>query len=201
MGKRDKRIDNYIMKSADFAVPILNHLRELVHAACPDVEETMKWSFPHFDYKGVMCSMASFKYHCAFSFWKASLMKDQSLMANAKSESAMGHLGKITDLKDLPSDKKMIGYIKEAMKLNEAGVKVDKPKMIKKEIPVPAYFAKALSKNKKAKKVFDDFSPSHRREYLEWITEAKTEATREKRMATTLEWLEEGKALNWKYQK
>jgi uncharacterized protein YdeI (YjbR/CyaY-like superfamily) len=200
MGKRDKRIDNYIMKSADFAVPILNHLRELIHAACPEVEETMKWSFPHFDYKGVMCSMASFKQHCAFGFWKASLMKDKTLVENAKSETAMGHLGRITSLKDLPSDRKMMTYIKEAMKLNEAGVKVEKPRMVKKEISVPDYFAKALSKNKKAGKVFNDFSPSHRREYLEWITEAKTEATREKRMTTTLEWLEEGKARNWKYQ-
>lgn len=199
MGKRDKRVDNYILKSADFAVPILNHIRELVHAACPDVEETMKWSFPHFDYKGIMCSMASFKQHCAFGFWKASLMKDKSLMVNAKSETSMGHLGRITSLEDLPSDKKMTAYIKEAMKLNEAGAKVEKVKLVKKEIPVPDYFSKALSKNKKAKKVFDDFSPSHRREYLEWITEAKTEATREKRMATTLEWLAEGKARNWKY--
>jgi uncharacterized protein YdeI (YjbR/CyaY-like superfamily) len=200
MGKRDKRVDNYILKSADFAIPILNHIRELVHGACPEVEETMKWSFPHFDYKGVMCSMASFKQHCAFGFWKASLMKDKTLLDNARSETAMGHLGKITSLKDLPSDKKMIAYVKEAMKLNEAGVKVDKVKMAKKDIPVPDYFAKALVKNKKAKKVFDEFSPSHRREYLEWITEAKTEVTREKRMATTLGWLEEGKSRNWKYQ-
>jgi uncharacterized protein YdeI (YjbR/CyaY-like superfamily) len=201
MGKRDKRVDNYILKSADFAIPILSHLRELIHAACPEVEETMKWSFPHFDYKGVMCSMASFKQHCAFSFWKASLMKDKTLLANAKSETAMGHLGKIASLKDLPSDKKMIAYIKEAMNLNEVGVKVVKPKMVKKEIPVPDFFANALTKNKKAKKVFDDFSPSHRREYLEWITEAKTESTREKRMVTTLEWLADGKARNWKYQR
>jgi uncharacterized protein YdeI (YjbR/CyaY-like superfamily) len=200
MGKRDKRIDTYILKSADFAIPILNHLRELIHVACPEVEETMKWSFPHFDYKGTMCSMASFKQHCAFGFWKASLMKDKTLVANAKSETAMGHLGRITSMKDLPSDKKMIAYIKEAMKLNEAGVKVEKVKIAKKEIPIPDYFAKALAQNKKAKKVFDDFSPSHRREYLEWITEAKTEATREKRVGTTLEWLEAGKARNWKYQ-
>ena len=113
MGKRDKRIDTYILKSADFAVPILNHLRELVHVACPEVEETMKWSFPHFDYKGeMMCSMASFKQHCAFGFWKASLMKDKSLMENAKGETAMGPLGRLTSLKDLPSDKKLIAYIK-----------------------------------------------------------------------------------------
>lgn len=199
MGKRDTRIDNYILKSADFAIPILNHLRELVHAACPQVEETMKWSFPHFDYKGIMCSMASFKYHCAFGFWKASLMKDKTLDQNAKSQTAMGHLGKITSLKDLPSDRKMISYVKEAMKLNEAG-KLEKVKMVKKEIPIPAYFIRALSKNKKAKKAFDEFSPSHRREYLEWITEAKTEATRDKRTATTLQWLEEGKSRNWKYK-
>ena len=199
MGKRDKRVDTYILKSADFAIPILNHLRELVHSACPDVEETLKWSFPHFNYKGIMCSMASFKQHCAFGFWKAALMKDKSLVANAKSEVAMGHLGKITSLKDLPNDKKMISYIKEAMKLNDMGVKVEKMKTVRKETPVPAYFAKALTRNKKAKKVFDEFSASHRREYLEWITEAKTETTRDKRVATTLAWLEEGKSRNWKY--
>ena len=200
MGNRDKRVDAYVMKSADFAVPILNHLRELVHTGCPEVEETMKWSFPHFDYKGVMCSLASFKHHCAFGFWKASLMKDKSLMENAKSQTSMGHLGKITSIKDLPSDKKMIAYIKEAMKLNELGAKVKKPKMARKEIPAPAYFLAGLNKNKKAKTEYEALSPSHKREYLEWIVEAKREETRTKRVHTTIKWLAEGKARNWKYK-
>ncbi len=202
MGKKEKVIDAYITKSADFAKPVMKHIRELVHKTCPDVEEKMKWSFPHFDYKGeMMCSMAAFKQHAVFGFWKAPLMKDPVLVENARSEVAMGHLGRITSLKDLPSNKKMIAWIKEAMKLNEQGIKVAKPKSTeKKEMVVPDYFAKALSKNKKAKQVFDNFAYSHRKEYLQWITEAKTEETRNKRMATALEWMSEGKGRNWKYE-
>src|SRR4051794_29744902 len=122
--KRIKEIDVYIAKSADFAKPILNHLRKLVHDTCPDVEEKVKWGMPFFDYKNApMCNMAAFKQHAAFGFWKASLMKDKSLKETAESEAAMGHLGKITSLKDLPSDKKIIVWIKEAMKLNDDGIK------------------------------------------------------------------------------
>lgn len=201
MGKRDKRIDTYILKSADFAIPILNHLRELVHVACPDVEETVKWGFPHFDYKGVMCSMASFKQHCVFGFWKAALMKDKKLMANAKSETSMGHLGRIESLNDLPSDSVMIRYIKEAAKLNEAGIKMEKKTPVKKALVIPTYFTKALKTNKKAQTTFKTFSYSNQKDYVEWITEAKTDATREKRMAIALEWMAEGKVRNWKYMK
>lgn len=204
MGKREKAMDAYIAKSADFAKPILNHLRELVHKVCPDVEEKMKWSMPHFDYKGeMMCGMAAFKQHASFGFWKAALMKDPVLIESAKTEVAMGHLGKITSLKDLPSDKKLAAWIKEAMALNDKGIKVpSKAKSAeKKELVVPDYFMKALAKNKKAQKVWDAFAYSHKKEYLQWITEAKTEATRESRMATTLEWVAEGKGRNWKYEK
>ena len=199
MGKRDKRVDAYMVKAEDFAIPILSHLRECVHHACPSVEETIKWGCPHFDYKGILCSMASFKKHCDFGFWKASLMQDQSLMENSKSETSMGHLGKITSLKDLPSDKKLMGYIKEAIKLNEDGTKVVKPRQFKKQIATPDYFSKALSKNKKAKVIFENFSPFQQREYVAWLTEAKTDVTRMKRLATTIDWLEEGKVRNWKY--
>ncbi len=203
MGKKDKRIDNYILKSADFAIPILNHLRELVHFACPEVEEAIKWSFPHFGYKGeMMCSMASFKQHCAFGFWKASLMKDKKLMANAKGETSMGHLGRITSLNDLPSDTTMVRYIKEAMKLNELGVKVEKKKPLPaKELIVPHYFLKELRRNKAALNTFEAFSPSNKKEYVMWITEAKSEETRAKRIEQALEWMEEGKPRNWKYMK
>lgn len=205
MGKKEKAIDAYIAKSADFAKPVMKHIRELVHKACPDVEEKMKWSFPHFDYKGeMMCSMAAFKQHMAFGFWKAALMKDPVLVANAKTEAAMGHLGRITSLKDLPSDKKMTAWIKEAMKLNDQGIKVSKPKPSekeKKELVIPDYFTKALGKNKKAKQVFDNFAYSHKKEYMQWITEAKTEETRNKRMATAMEWIAEGKGRNWKYER
>lgn len=203
MAAKEKAIDTYIAKSADFAKPILNHIRELVHKACPAVEEKMKWSFPHFDYKGeMMCSMAAFKQHAVFGFWKAALMKDPVLIENARSETAMGHLGKLTSLKDLPSDKKMTAWIKEAMQLTDKGIKL--PSKLKstekKELVVPDYFTKALIKNKAAKKIFDNFAYSHKKEYLMWITEAKTEETRNKRMATALEMLAEGKSKNWKYQ-
>ncbi len=200
MAKKDPHVDAYIAKSADFAKPILIHIRTLVHKACPDVEETMKWSFPHFDYKGMMCSMAGFKQHCTFGFWKASLMSDAKTFTQI-GNTAMGHLGQLKSLRDLPSDKVMIAHIKEAAKLNDEGVKLpSKPKSTeKKPLTVPSELTAALKKNKKAKETFDNFSPSHRREYAEWISEAKTEETREKRLATAIEWLVEGKNRNWKY--
>jgi uncharacterized protein YdeI (YjbR/CyaY-like superfamily) len=202
MPKPDKRIDSYISKAEPFAHPILKHLRSLVHEVCPDVVETVKWSFPHFDYKGVMCSMASFKQHAVFGFWKASLMRDKALMLNAVGETAMGHLGKITSLKDLPSDKVMKAYIKEAMELNEAGAKVERTKPMKgRNVTVPPYFKKAIARNKAASKTFEAFSPSNKKEYVEWITDAKTVETREKRMKTAVEWMAEGKIRNWKYVK
>lgn len=202
MAKRIKAIDAYISKSAAFAQPILNHIRALVHEACPDVEEKIKWRFPHFDYKKeMMCSMAAFKQHAVMGFWKASLMKDKALLEMARSEEAMGHLGKITALKDLPSNKKITAYIKEAMKLTDHGIKLPaKPKPASQtEIVIPDYFKKALAKNKKALPHFEAFSYSEKKEYVAWITEAKTAETRTKRMATALEWIGEGKGRNWKY--
>jgi uncharacterized protein YdeI (YjbR/CyaY-like superfamily) len=204
MGEKNKAIDDYINKSADFAKPILAHIRELVHNTCPDVEEKMKWSFPHFDYKGeMMCSMAAFKQHATFGFWKAPLMKDPVLAATAKSEVAMGHLGRLASLKDLPPDKKLVAWIKEAMALNDKGIKVAaKPKTVETtELKVPDYFTKALAKNKKAEQSFESFSYSQKKEYIVWITEAKSEDTRNKRMETALEWIAEGKIRNWKYLK
>jgi uncharacterized protein YdeI (YjbR/CyaY-like superfamily) len=201
MGKRDPRVDSYIEKAADFAKPILVHIRNLVHEVCPEVEETMKWSFPCFDYKGTFCSMASFKQHCSFGFWKATLMKDAELLKENQGE-GMGHLGRITSMKDLPSDKQLKAYIKEAKKLNDDGVKLPpKKKTTSTDIVVPAFFTKELKKNPAAHTAFQNFSPSHRKEYVQWVTEAKTEETRNKRMATTLEWLTEGKSRNWKYER
>jgi uncharacterized protein YdeI (YjbR/CyaY-like superfamily) len=193
----------YIAKAAPFAQPILKHFRELVHKVCPEVEETMKWSFPHYDYKGsMMCSMAAFKQHCAINFWKAPLMKNgKELVEKAKTEEAMGHLGKITSLKDLPKDAVLSKYIKEAMRLNDEGIKMSpKPKLsVTKEITTPDYFFSAIRKNKKALKVWEEFSPGKRKEYIQWITEAKTEDTRNSRMETAVEWISEGKIRNWKY--
>ena len=200
MGKRDVRVDDYIAKSAPFAKPILRELRETVHSACPEVEETMKWSFPHFMYEGMLCAMASFKEHCAFGFWKGALIVGDNA---SKTQNAMGHFGKITKLSDLPSKKVLTGYIKEAMRLNEEGIKSPtranrKPKP---EAKVPPDLAAALKKNRTAATVFKEFSPSHRRDYVEWITEAKSEDTRRRRLDTTLEWLAEGKSRNWKYER
>ena len=191
MGNKDKRVDEYISKSEEFAKPILIHLRNLVHAACPGIQETIKWSFPHFDYKGMLCSMASFKQHCAFGFWKTALMKDAKEMIG-KNEYAMGHLGKIMSMKDLPPDKKINAWIKEAVKLNDDNVKLPERKKTasKKEIDIPDSLQKALNKNKTAAATFSNFNPSHKYEYLEWITEAKTEETRNKRITTTLNGLQ-----------
>ncbi len=203
MGKKDKRIDAYITKSNDFAKPVLNHIRGLVHKACPDAEETVKWGFPHFDYKGVFCSMAAFKEHCAFNFWKSKLMKDPHKILETGDRTAMGSFGRITSLKDLPKDSVFISYLKEAAKLNDEGVKLP-PKPVskeKKELVIPDYFTKAINKNKAAKKVFDGFSYSMKKEYVMWVTDAKTEETRNSRLETAVEWISEGKQRNWKYQK
>jgi uncharacterized protein YdeI (YjbR/CyaY-like superfamily) len=197
----DPRVDAYIDRSADFAKPILLHIRKLVHAACPDVLETIKWSFPHFDYKGqMMCSMASFKQHCAFGFWKQSLLEDAAFPAE---KTAMGSFGRLTSVKDLPDDKTMKKLIGDAMKLNDEGVKVKRAFVSKdkKELIVPDVLLKTLAKNKAAAETFNNFPYSCKRDYVDWITEAKTDATRDKRLATTIEWLAEGKRRNWKYER
>jgi uncharacterized protein YdeI (YjbR/CyaY-like superfamily) len=157
---------------------------------------------PYFDYKGaVLCNMASFKQHCAFGFWKASIMKDPEGIFNKDGKNAMGQFDRITSVKDLPTDKILVAYIKEAALLNEEGVKLPaKPKAAAKNIEVPAALIAALKKNKKAQTVFEKFPPSHKKEYIEWITEAKTETTRDKRIDTAIEWIAEGKGRNWKYE-
>lgn len=198
----DKRIDDYINQSADFAKPILSHLRELVHEVCPYVQETIKWGFPHFEYKGLLCSMAAFKHHCAFGFWKAALMKEAENLKE-KNASAMGHSGKIKSLTDLPSDKIIKCRIKEAMKLNEDDIKLPERKKTEKKpgITIPDSLKKELVKYRKASATFNNLSPSHKKEYIEWINEAKTIETRDKRIFTTIKWLTEGKSRNWKYEK
>ncbi len=198
MGKRDPRVDAYIKNAPEFAKPILEHLRAVVHEACPDVIEGTKWSVPHFDYQGMMCGMAAFKQHCTFGFWKASLVLGDEI----KDPSGAGQFGRLEKVSDLPSKKVMTGYIRKAMKLNEDGTRVEKPKKPKKpEIEVPAYMRTALGKNRKAQAAFDGFSPSHRREYVEWITEAKSEATRDRRLEQAIDWITEGKSRNWKYER
>lgn len=201
MAEKDPRVDAYIDNAADFAKPILTHLRKLVHAACPDATENIKWGAPHFEYnKSAFCSMAAFKNHCAFGFWKASIMSDPYKLLTGKE--SMGQFGKLSSLKDLPSDKVLKEYIKEAEGLAKDGVKLPKAKpALKKELTIPEAFTKALNKNKKAQKVFDTFSYSQKKEYAEWISEAKTDTTRDKRIETAVEWIAEGKNRNWKYEK
>jgi hypothetical protein len=197
MGTKDPRVDAYIEKAQPFARPILRHLRKVVHAGCPGAEETMKWSFPHFDYKGIFCGMASFKAHCTFGFWKASLLEG----LGGVDKDAMGQFGRITSLGDLPPEKKLIALVKQAAKLNDEGIKPRRAeRKSKPPLTPPDDFIAALKKNKKAQTAWDAFSPSHRREYLEWILEAKQPATRDRRIATTLEWVSEGRGRNWKYQ-
>lgn len=198
----DSPIDAYIDKSNDFAKPILNHIRKLVHKACPEVEETIKWGFPHFGYMGMLCYMAAFKQHCTFGFWKGELLKDEHNVLTELGESAMGHFGKIKNLKDLPDDKILLAYVKEAVRLNEEGVKIP-PEKSSKIIysQVPSDLKKALSKNKLAAETFKAFSNSNKKDYLVWLEEAKTEGTRTKRLLQAIEWMAEGKVRNWKYIK
>ncbi len=199
MGRRDPRVDAYIEKSAGFAKPVLEYLREVIHAAAPEAEETLKWGFPHFTDHGIVCSMASFKEHCTFGFWKGPLVVGETDAA----DEAMGQFGRITAVSDLPSRKTLSGYVRKAVKLNREGVK-DPTRSRKRpqgEVEIPGDFRAALKKDKRAQATFDAFPPSHRREYVEWITEAKREETRLKRMATALEWLAEGKPRNWKHMK
>lgn len=209
MPPRDPRIDAYIARSADFAQPILEHLRELVHAACPDAEEGIKWGMPHFLYRGgILGNMAAFKQHCTFGFWKGAQVVGEA----SRGGEAMGQLGRLTSVKDVPSRKVFTGWVRAAMALrDDAPAAKSKTKAATRKtaartaarptLPVPPYLAAALAKHAKARATFDAFPPSHRRDYIEWLTEAKTEATREKRLATTIEWLSEGKGRNWKYER
>lgn len=203
----DPRIDAYIAKAAPFAGPIVTHLRALVHKACPEVAEDFKWGRPFFLHNGtILCNVSAFKAHCSFGFWGAEigkvLMQDGVLQ-----DGGMGSLGKITSLTDLPSDKQLIDYIRQAAALIDSGkednrivvargvVKASKP-----PVDTPAEFTAALKKSKAASSEFAGFSPSCKREYVEWIADAKRPETRERRIRQAIEWIAEGKQRNWKYQ-
>lgn len=201
MAKYDNRVDEYIKRAVPFAQPILSHLRDLVHDACPGATETIKWNFPHFEYGGaILCSMAAFKKHCTFGFWKAALMSDPKGILEAIDKTAMGQLVQITDMSDLPPDKIIKGFTLQAIKLTDEGARLPgKNQSSPKDLVVPDYFLKAVRKNKAALKTFDSFSLSTKKDYITWVTEAKTELTREKRLAQAIEWMAEGKIRNWKY--
>jgi uncharacterized protein YdeI (YjbR/CyaY-like superfamily) len=191
MGRKDPRVDAYIENAADFAKPILVHIRKVVHTALPDVEEDIKWRTPTFMHRGILCGMAAFKSYCAMGFWKESLVFD----------SHKDEISRIESVRDLPADKALIALVKKAAKLNDDGVKVERmaAKGPRKPLKVPPYLTAALRKNKQAQGAFSEFSYSNKKEYVEWLTEAKTDATRRKRLATAIGWIAEGKARNWKY--
>ena len=197
---KDKRIDAYIAKAAPFARPILTHLRKLVHSACPEISEDIKWGMPSFLYRDkILCGMAAFKAHTAFGFWHQGMNK--LLEAKyGKSLEAMGLMGRITSPADLPGDKTMLGFIKSAVKFHDSGTPARPKPKPKPALPIPADLAAGLKRSKKAGAAWADFSPSARREYIEWVAEARRPATRESRLLTTLEWVGEGKRRNWKYE-
>jgi uncharacterized protein YdeI (YjbR/CyaY-like superfamily) len=202
------KVDAYIEKAQPFALPILTHLRKAIHAGCPQVEETIKWSFPFFEYRGViLCNMSAFKEHCRFGFWgleiSAALRKEGIVR-----EGGASTLGRITSVESLPSEKKLAGWVAQAAALIESGqerspvaARTRTAKPTRTALKTPPDFNHALSKNKKAAAAFATFSPSCRREYIEWIVEAKRSETREQRIATALDWIAQGKQRNWRYQK
>jgi uncharacterized protein YdeI (YjbR/CyaY-like superfamily) len=203
MEQYDNRVDAYIEKSPEFAKPILTYLRQLVHETSPLLTEAIKWGFPFFDYKGVVCQMAAFKEHCAFGFWKATLLIDPNNALSIGDGSA-GSFGRITKVEDLPSKEILQDFILQAIALNESGKKtpeaVKKASAPKTELVIPEYFTEYLTAYPNASLNFHRSSYSHKKEYVEWIIGAKSEATRQKRMETAAGWLAEGKSRHWKYK-
>ncbi len=191
---KDPRIDAYIAKAQPFAKPILQQFRRAVHAGCPDVAETMKWSNPAFDYKGPLAGMAAFKAHCAVGFWKESLMT-----SGLHGERTMGPFARIESIDQLPDEKTLVGMVKEAAALNDAGAKIVRQRTPKPPPKAPAYLLAALKRKKKARAHWEAFPPSHKREYIEWISGAKQEETRTRRLEKAIAQIAEGKSQNWKY--
>ena len=198
MPRKDSRVDAYIAKAQPFARPILKHIRATVMGTSPQLEETLKWGHPTFTCHGNVCTMAAFKQHVTLGFWKAKLVLDTK---GRPAGEAWGDLGRISDVAELPSKRELVGYVKRAIQLNADGVTVKREVKAKKAISMPAALRMALAKAAKAKAFLATLPPSHQREYLEWVTEAKTDATRDKRIATAIEWLSEGKRRNWKYDR
>lgn len=193
-------VDKKIAASQPFAQPIMNHLRELVHKAVPEVTEEIKWGHTFFLLDGKpFANLAAFKEHCSFGFWKNEIVKD-IIALGYDPKSSMGAFGRITSMKDIPSSNEMTALLKKAAELARVPSAPKKKAAPKPELPVPDPLAAALKKSKAATKHFQEFSTACRREYIEWINEAKREETRGKRIAQAIEWIAEGKQRNWKYQ-
>ena len=194
---QDSRIDAYIDRAQPFARPILKHVRERVHAVVPEAEETMKWSSPAYVLGGkILLMTAAFKQHAALNFWRG-----QELRGEKANADAMGQFGKIASLADLPADAELDRLIRDAAELTKSAPAPRKTKHEPKPPPqIHPDFAAALVKAPKAQGALDGFPPSAQRDYLEWISEAKQDATRAKRIATAVEWLSEGKRRHWKYE-
>jgi hypothetical protein len=199
MPSQSPLVTAYVAKAPDFARPILTHIRKVVHAACPDVEETIKWGCPHFQYHGMLCAMATFKAHCKLGFWRGALVVPTT--DKKKASDALRRLDHLTALSDLPPDRVLVSYVKRSMALAAQCVKA--PHMANRTprpaLAAPAYLTAAIKRQPRALATWKALAPSHRRDYIEWVTGAKTEPTRARRLATTVEWLAEGKSRNWKY--
>lgn len=194
---RDPRIDAYIARQADFARPILEHLRRIVHEAAPEVEETIKWSMPHFTYRGrLFAGMAAFKAHATFGLWQASAVLGET----GSEREAMGQFGRLTSLDDLPPERELVEIVRRAAAEAEKGPKPRPKKAPKPELETPAELERALDSNPSARATFESFAPSARRDYVEWVIEAKRPETRAKRIAQAVEWMAEGKKRHWKYE-
>ena len=201
MGNRNKLIDEYIEKAAPFAKPILSHIRELIHEAWPEIEETIKWKVPVYEYKGIVCATGAFKTHCAFNFFKAKLMKDPYHVFSEQFSDAAGQFGKLLTVSDLPSDSILREYIQEAAKLNTDKIKGPAKKKEDADHLIPNDLSIALKNNPIAQKQFETMSLGYKKEYIDWLLDAKMDATRQKRLETAIEWIAEGKPRNWKYMK
>lgn len=194
---RDPRIDAYIARQADFARPVLEHLRAAVHRACPEAEETLKWSMPNFLYKGkILANMAAFKAHASFGFWRAGDVVGDT----GADRDSMGQFGRVTAVADLPPPAELDAMIRKAMAVIDTGAPARPKKPPKPELAAPEDLRAALDSSPKAAATFDTFAPSCRREYVEWVVEAKRPETRAKRVAQAVEWMAEGKKRNWKYE-
>ena len=202
MKNTNPAVDEYIEKAAPFAQPILRKIREAFHAGCPDLEEKIKWGVPSFEHKGMLGGMAAFKAHVGFGFWKAALMEDPEGLFGDNPKASPMHI-KVSTVKELPTKKVLVSYVKQAARINDEGKTVPRKSSgkTKADLDVPDYMLAAIRKSKAAAKVWEDFSYSKQKEYVEWVTGAKREATRDKRLAQAVEWISEGKSRNWKYER